>query len=112
MINSYSFGSIEVNGRTYKNDLIIFPERVMSNWWRKEGHMLNLEDLEEVIEERPEVLIIGTGHNGAMQVPEEVVGDLKRQGIEVIVENTRKAYKTYNDMSAKRKCAAALHLTC
>ena len=31
----------------------MLPERVLSNWWRKDGHGLVLADLEEVLEELP-----------------------------------------------------------
>ena len=44
-IEGYSFGSISVDGRRYKSDLIIYPDRVRSDWWRKEGHQLQLEDI-------------------------------------------------------------------
>ncbi len=33
-IDSYSFGSMTVDGTGYGHDLIVFPDRVMSGWWR------------------------------------------------------------------------------
>lgn len=36
MINSYDFGRIVVDGKAYTSDVIIFPDRVNSYWWRKE----------------------------------------------------------------------------
>jgi hypothetical protein len=29
------------------SDLIIYPERIDANWWRREGHRLTPEDLPE-----------------------------------------------------------------
>lgn len=87
-INNYEFGRIEINNKIYESDVIIFPNRVIDNWWRKEGHRLDIDDLNEIIERGVDILIIGTGANGLMDVPEEVVESLRSRGIEVIVEKT------------------------
>ncbi|MHA1594397.1 MAG: Mth938-like domain-containing protein [Candidatus Baldrarchaeia archaeon] len=111
-IEEYSFGRIVINGKTYTSDVIIFPDRVKGGWWRKEGHCLYIEDLKEVIEEKPEVLVVGTGAYGAMRVPKETLEELKRHGIEVIVCETKEACKIFNELSGKKRVVAALHLTC
>lgn len=71
MIDFYEFGRIKINGKLYFKDLIIFPDGIKENWWRKEGHKLGAEDIEEVIAEKPEVLIVGTGYYGYMEVLQE-----------------------------------------
>jgi len=109
-IESYSFGRIVIDGQSYTKDVIILPERVLSPWWRKEGHYLQMEDLVDVLEARPEVLIIGKGYSGVMQVPEPVVRELSEQGMEVKVMNTAAAVDTFNNITGRK--AAALHLTC
>src|SRR5438876_157963 len=48
-------------GREETRDVIVLPERVVRGWWRKEGHRLALEDLDEVLDELPERLLVGTG---------------------------------------------------
>jgi len=111
-IESYSFGRIVVSGREYSRDLIILPGKVRENWWRKEGHRLCLEDLEDVLKEEVEVLVIGTGYYGMMEVPEDVRKELERRGIEVVIERTRRACDIFNKLSGSKKVAAALHLTC
>jgi hypothetical protein len=111
-ISSYSFGSITVRGRTYTSDVIIYPDRVDSSWWRKEGHYLAAEDLEDVVRERPSLLIVGTGASGVMRVPEETVRVLKSMGIEVVARRTAEAVELFNRAPRDRKVVAALHLTC
>ena len=114
-INNYEFGRIEINNKIYESDVIIFPNHVIDNWWRKEGHRLDIDDLNEIIERGVDILIIGTGANGLMDVPEEVVESLRSRGIEVIVEKTGTACERYNEISEKevgKKVVAALHLTC
>ncbi len=112
MIESCSFGQICVRGITYRADLIIFPDRILSNWWRKDGHELHMEDLEEVMREKPEVFIIGTGQAGVMAVPPDVIKNLEKAGIKVVVKKTPEACKAYNQLHETEKIAAALHLTC
>jgi hypothetical protein len=70
-IEHYAFGTITINARTYRSDVIILPDRIVPDWWRKDGHSLALEDLAEVLADPPETLIVGTGASGAMAVPEE-----------------------------------------
>ncbi|MEN3046971.1 MAG: MTH938/NDUFAF3 family protein [Candidatus Hydrothermales bacterium] len=60
-IEKYEFGEIIIEGKKYTRDLIIFKDRISENWWRKEGHSLYMEDLKEVLEFKPEILIIGNG---------------------------------------------------
>ncbi|MFQ6111526.1 MAG: Mth938-like domain-containing protein, partial [Nitrospinota bacterium] len=111
-IDSYRFGEVLIDGKAFMSDVIIFPDRVRSSWWRKEGHELALQDLEEVLAEKPEVLVVGTGASGCMRVLPETERELKRRGIELRAEPTGAACTLYNELSKKRKAVAALHLTC
>ena len=112
MIDSYDFGRIVVDGKAYTSDVIIFPDRVKDNWWRKEGHALHIEDIETVVKEKREVLIVGTGKYGMLTVLPETKEYIESKGIELIVEPTDKACGIYNKISKDKKTAAALHLTC
>ena len=47
-IDSYQFGKIVVDGTSYTSDVIILGKTIVSNWWRKQGHLLSAEDLEAV----------------------------------------------------------------
>lgn len=111
-IESYSFGKIQVDGKTYTSDLIILPGGVRPGWWRKEGHSLHRDDLQEVVEARPSVLVIGTGNVGLMKVPPETLDYLTAQGIRVEWHPTAAACQRYNELAKAEQAAAALHLTC
>lgn len=111
-ITHYSFGKIIIDGKTYNSDVIIYPDRVDSSWWRKEGHYLQIVDLKDVISAKPSDLIIGTGYYGAMEVPGEVIEFLKSKGIEICIEKTARAVELYNEGAQKAPTIAALHLTC
>lgn len=112
-IDDYRSGSITIDGREFIQDVIIFPDHVQASWWRREGHYLHIEDLQEVLKSPPATLIIGRGFSGAMTVPGELVAELEAQGITVHVEKSREAVELYNSLApAAPNLVAALHLTC
>ena len=115
LIDSYDFGVIVVKGKRYTSDVIVFPEKVIDNWWRKEGHRIYVEDLKEIFSHSPppEVLVIGTGYYGLVKAMPEVEKALETRGIELIIQPTREAYKTFNTfLKSDRLVAGAFHLTC
>jgi hypothetical protein len=111
-IEGYTFGTIVIDGERYWHDVIIYPDRVDGNWWREEGHSVSPADLWEVLAAPPEVLVIGQGSVGRMDVPAEMLQKLRQAGIEVIAEPTGRACEIYNQLREKRRVVAALHLTC
>ena len=111
-ISNYSFGSITIGDRKYRSDIILLPDRIIPNWWRKTGHLLVPEDLEEVVAAAPARLIVGTGAAGVMRVPEATLEFLLQEGIEPIVLRTKEACERFNSLASEGDVAAALHLTC
>ena len=95
-IDAYEFGAIHVDGKTYRSDLILLPDRVSDNWWRKEGHCLYPEDLGEVVAAGPRILVLGTGYYGRMQVPEATRTYLESKGIRLHQAATREAVEKFN----------------
>lgn len=112
MIDSYHFGHVVIDGREYSSDVIIFPDRIKDHWWRRSGHSLASEDITEIIEYHPEILIIGCGANGVLKIPREIVEYIEKQGIRLIAENTSTACESYNKLFKEKKVVAGLHLTC
>jgi len=112
MIDSYQFGKIIIDGKTYTSDLIIYPERIEAGWWRKEGHALSIEDISGIIAFSPDILIVGTGMSGLMRVLSETEKFILSRNIKLIVQKTDEACRLFNDISEKQRAVAALHLTC
>ena len=112
-ITQYEFGRIAIADRTYTSDVIIAPEQVIDCWWRKEGHKLQIEDLDEILHARPDMLVIGTGYYGRMHVPDETRQYLEEQGIKVLQAKTGDAVTEFNQLQKEyARIVAALHLTC
>ena len=112
-LSDYKFGSIKIDDITYTADVIITPDRVIDAWWRQQGHNLQVDDLEEIINANPDVLIIGTGYYGRMQVPADTKRFLQQKGIEVRQEKTGDAVRLFGQLQQEYgRIVAALHLTC
>ena len=110
-IGGYRFGQLVVDGKEQTRDVIVLPERVLTNWWRADGHRLVLADLGDVLEELPERLVVGMGAYGQMRPDSEAVEQLRQRGVEVEALPTDEAVRRYGELDPRRT-AAALHLTC
>jgi hypothetical protein len=112
-IDSYKFGEIVIDSRTYRKDCLILGGVVRPNWWREEGHSLSMRDLREIIEAKPVILVIGCGASGIMDVPENTQQELTKLGIKVEIYDTQQAVTRFNELAKSgENTAAALHLTC
>lgn len=111
-VESYAFGRMVVDGEERTNDLILLPDRVVANWWRNEGHRLTAADLDAVFEAEPDVLVVGTGAQGVMDVPQETRQAITNAGIELRIADTGEAWHTYNQLQDRYEAAGAFHLTC
>jgi len=113
MIESYSFGKMVIDGREYTADLIIYPDgRIRDSWWRVQGHRLTRNDIEDLVEENPEVIIAGTGAFGLMKPDQDLSVRLKEKGIEFIALPTEPAVRVYSKTSREKRTGACFHLTC
>lgn len=111
-IEEYQFGRITIDGETYTRDVIILPDRVLEPWWRRSGHRLDPQDLDDALAAGPEIIMVGTGWSGAMSVPPETVRFLEERGIRVLVKTSKEAVSAYNGSQERQKIVLALHLTC
>jgi hypothetical protein len=110
-IDGYRFGHVVVDGQEETADVIVLPDRVVTNWRRRDGHGLVLEDLDAVLDELPDRLVIGTGANGRLHPDPVTLELLRERGIEVEALPTDQAVRRYGELNPAAT-AAALHLTC
>jgi hypothetical protein len=111
-IESFSFGNIAIEGKNYTTDVIVYPDRVESNWVREEEHRPQISEFADIVKTEPEILIIGTGYAGVLSVPDQIRNYLTSKGIEVHVEKTKQAIEMFNVLRHKEKVVAVLHITC
>lgn len=113
MIDNCAFGVMVINGKTYTSDLIIYPDgRIVDHWLRKNGHQLSSDDIDSLIESKPEVIVAGMGISGRMQPEPELKGLLHDKNISLIAEPNDKAIRTFNALLDTKRISACFHLTC
>lgn len=113
MIEAFSFGNIVVKGKTYTDDIKIIQGKVVPTWWRKSGHRVDIDDIRDIIEAMPEILVLGKGKPGMMKSTPSLCQFLKEKNIELIEEKTSKAINTFNRLFKEGKnVCAGFHLTC
>jgi hypothetical protein len=113
MIEHYRFGSMTIDGRQYQTDLKIIDGEVVADWWRREGHWADVGDVEDILSAKPDILVVGMGSPGRMNVAEQLRQLLADLRIRLVEEPTDEAIHTFNRFcEAGRKVAGAFHLTC
>ena len=108
-INSTSFGYVTVNNKTYNQDIWIFVDKTIEQ--RTKNHIFSTDELELLSKDNPEIIIIGTGQSGCVEIEEKAKQLAKEKNIELITEITPIAIKKFNELKDK-KIAAAIHVTC
>ncbi len=113
-IDSYSFGHIRIDGVDYHKDVLILRGEVHSPWWRDAGsHLFVPADLQTLISAAPEVVCLGTGNYGRVEVEDATLEAFRDAGSEVVVDRTGPIVERFNRLAEEgRDVAAALHLTC
>ena len=113
------FGEVEVNGKKYEKDIIIFGKEVKLR--RKDlsapkkpsyGHTpLTREELEPFEEDlrKFKKMIIGKGFSGFLPIEEEALSYLKSLGLEVVSLNTQEAIEEFKK---EEGAVLFLHITC
>jgi len=113
VIESYSFGRMVIDGVNFTKDVIIFPDgRILSPWWRLQGHVLTRDDLLELLAAGPGIIVCGTGAMVVLRPTAELKEFLIDHAIEFIAQRSSSAVETYNKMSGRSKVGGCFHLTC
>ena len=112
---SFSFGSIRIDGVTYDHDVVIDRGEI-----RKRGKKASKKyrgafghtplSVEEEIPWKCRRLVIGTGAEGALPVMEEVKREAKSRHVELLIMPTAQAIDRLK--SEPKETNAILHVTC
>lgn len=86
----------------------------VTRWKEREGHRLKRSMITGVYDVGVDVLVLGIGIEGAIEVPDKVKRDIADHGIrELFIERTPDACRTYNRLQREGTRVALLaHGTC
>ena len=117
-IDSTEFGEITIDNKKYHQVLIVgdlVMERDTEKLEKLFGttHGIGEWERDELVKGNPEIIIIGTGQGGAMNVDGEIANGLAKKGIELIVASTPEAIEIYNEkIKEGKRINALIHTTC
>jgi len=110
LITAYGPGWIEINTKRYEQSLVVLPNLVLTDWQVTDFSSLTTENFQQLLEYKPEVVLLGTGDQHRFAHP-KLSRSLTEAGIGVECMDTAAACRTYNIlMSEGRHVAAALLL--
>ena len=113
MIDKFSFGTITVDSQIYNSDIKIINGTVVPDWWRTSGHTVDVDDIQDILQAKPDIVVIGKGDPGQMRVTETLKEHTANHGITLIVENTSEARNTFNRLCREgRNIAGGFHVGC
>ncbi len=108
-IRSYSPGRLRLGDDDLTSPVIINSTQVIiTDWAAPVIGELRLDDLQPALDEKPELILLGTGDQHVFP-PARVVAEILRQGIGFECMNTGAACRTFNVLvSEGRQVVAAL----
>lgn len=116
-IEATSFGSITIDGRKIRNDVILRLDGSVKKRKKKlskriygTSHTISLDEVKYVYEKGAELLIIGSGQHGLVQLSSEAKKYLKKRGCQVKLMDTPQAIRAWN--KAEGKVIGLFHVTC
>lgn len=111
-VDAYEFGRIVISGKLFMRDVIVSADKIKERSCRS-SHLMDQDQLKEVLALNPRVIVIGTGESGVMKLEEGIEKSVKDQGIELIIAPTSMAVRSFNQLLEQgKKAVALLHLTC
>ena len=116
-IQATSFGSITIDGQTFRNDVILRLDGAVKKRKKKlskqvygTSHTISLDEAKHVYEEGAELLIIGTGRFDSVRLSEEAEAYLEKHHCRTELAPTPEAIKLWNE--AQGQVIGLFHVTC
>lgn len=111
-ISSYSFGDLTINNKKYQSDLVMLGDKLIEDrWWRKEGHLLQVDDIKPYLNDDLKTVIIGRGFSSRLNLDRKLQMFLLERKIVLQALSTPDACERYNEIK-HNDLIAFFHLTC
>ena len=117
-IDETQFGEITIDNKKYGQVLIIGNAVFERDEKRLRKlfdttHQIGDWEIEALLQESPEIVVVGTGQSGVLQVEQEFLNQMRENGVEVITDITPKAIEIYNEkIEQGKRVNALIHTTC
>ena len=116
-IDKLSYGSIVINGKKHMRDVLIFADGTVR---KRKGsflvlgsHNIRKEEIEQLAQAEPEVMVIGTGTHGNARLASDIKDWARESNLILIVQPSYEAIIKLNELTEQgKKVAALIHITC
>ena len=116
-IQASKFGSITIDGKTYDHDVIIRLSGKVKKRRKKlskerygTSHIIAKAEAKFLFEEGCGLLVVGTGHEGNVELSPEARAYFEKKQCEVILQPTPQAIGAFNRSRSRR--IGLMHVTC
>lgn len=117
-VDSTKFGEVVVDGKKY-NQVLIVGDSVAERDYEKlkelfgTSHRIGDWEAEVLLKGNPEVVVIGTGQDGKLEVDKDFLDRVQKEGVETLAAITPEAIKIYNEkVKAGKRVNALIHTSC
>src|SRR5512139_2916509 len=102
-IDRSEFGSVTIDGRTYDHDITIDlsghvrkRRKQLSTELYGTSHVVSEDEARDMLDEGSDLLIIGSGQHGNVQLSPEAAAYLASEKCKVLLQPTQEAIESYN----------------
>lgn len=109
VITGYELDAFYIDKQPYYQSLILTPDDIITSWQRSHVSEITEADLPQILESKPEIVLLGTGKQ--IVFPDaKITHFFQKQGIGFEYMNTAAACRTYNVLSSENRRVAAMLL--
>lgn len=110
-VDAAKWGEVKIDGKSYFSDMYVYWDGRTEA--RKKGHLFDIDEFVKLLQKDPGIIVIGTGHNGVVKVPDEVLQMAENKKIELFMEKTPQAAEVFNAFVKEgKRVIAVIHTTC
>ncbi len=102
-------GALTIGEETFTESIALTSDTLLRDWPELAVDQLDLNALQRLMDEKPEVIVLGTGWQHQF-APRELMFDLARRGIGLEIMDTPAACRTFNILVGEGRRPAALLL--
>lgn len=110
LISAYADGQVKIHGITHSASLLVLPTDIMTNWSATDIASLDGRAMRDIVQHKPEILILGTGERQHFPNPRVFI-PLMDAHIGYEVMDNAAACRTYNILLSEGRMAALALLT-
>jgi uncharacterized protein len=107
LITGYGDGFVEINKQRHTHNLIVIADGIFLDWLAGKFEDLTEANFDQILELKPEVVLLGTGEKHLFSHP-KIVQKLTAQGIPLECMTTAAACRTYNILMSEGRNVAAM----